>query len=147
MIIKRELYKYPLLLFDIIEVIFRTFILGWKNFVFLSNKKNRPQEANASVNGLHILKADSAGEIKCDACLICQTQCPAQCIHIEGQGNKLVNFKIEMLKCTFCGMCEEVCPIDAICLGPHEVRVGAAQQQWTFDQEILAYRKNINLNS
>jgi formate hydrogenlyase subunit 6/NADH:ubiquinone oxidoreductase subunit I len=67
--------------------------------------------------GEHRLKKDEVGRMKCVACLMCQTACPAECIQIVGAPSPWpdrekipVVFNIDMLKCIYCGMCEEACP-------------------------------------
>jgi formate hydrogenlyase subunit 6/NADH:ubiquinone oxidoreductase subunit I len=71
--------------------------------------------------GVHRLNRDEAGRVRCVACFMCSTACPADCIHIEGAASPWddrekypVKFDIDELRCIFCGMCEEACPVDAI---------------------------------
>ena len=73
--------------------------------------------------GAHRLNKDAFGHVKCVACELCATACPAFCIHIvpapappdwEGRERFPVKFEIDMLRCIFCGFCEEACPEDAI---------------------------------
>lgn len=71
--------------------------------------------------GRHILKAREDGTLKCVACYMCQTACPADCIKIEaGEHPNLayekypVSFEIDMLRCVMCGFCVDACPKDAI---------------------------------
>jgi NADH-quinone oxidoreductase subunit I len=60
--------------------------------------------------------------IKCVACFMCATNCPAECITIEatarediGKAEKMPKrFDIDLLECVFCGYCVEACPHDAI---------------------------------
>jgi len=66
-----------------------------------------------------MLRDDSA--IRCTACMLCATACPARCIHItaeEGTDPKAEKFAsaftIDMLRCIYCGYCVEACPCDAI---------------------------------
>ena len=74
--------------------------------------------------GKHFLTRRPDGQIRCTACFLCATNCPAECIHIEaGQHptNEIekypVRFEIDILRCVFCGYCEEACPVDAIKAG------------------------------
>lgn len=67
------------------------------------------------------LNKDEQGRIKCVACEMCSTACPAKCISMEAGLSEWkdhekypVKFEIDMLRCILCGMCEEACPEDAI---------------------------------
>ena len=69
----------------------------------------------------HRLMLREDGQIRCTACLLCQTICPANCIEIlaEETEDKTVEkrpkiFNINELRCIFCGLCVEACPCDAI---------------------------------
>ncbi len=71
--------------------------------------------------GRHILKTRPDGTLRCVACYMCQTACPADCIKIEaGEHPNLayekypVSFEIDLLRCVFCGFCVDACPKDAI---------------------------------
>lgn len=71
--------------------------------------------------GLHRLNKDDQGRIKCVACEMCSSACPAHCITIEAEvspwddRDKIPKrYDIDLLRCIFCGMCEEACPEDAI---------------------------------
>lgn len=79
--------------------------------------KNMP----AGYRGKHRLTKREDGSVRCVACFMCATACPADCIAIvaEDVGDKTVekapaSFEIDLLKCVFCGMCVEACPVDAI---------------------------------
>ena len=71
--------------------------------------------------GRHILKAREDGTLKCVACYMCATACPADCIHIvAGEHPNLAYekyptvFEIDLLRCVMCGFCVDACPKDAI---------------------------------
>ena len=71
--------------------------------------------------GVHRLNRDEQGRVKCVACYMCATACPAHCIHIVGEQAPWtdrekypIKFDIDELRCIYCGMCEEACPVDAI---------------------------------
>lgn len=71
--------------------------------------------------GRHRLTTHEDGTVKCVACFMCQTNCPAKCIMIEA-GERLddkaekmpMRFDIDLLECIYCGYCVEACPLDAI---------------------------------
>lgn len=71
--------------------------------------------------GMHRLVPREDGKPRCVACFMCQTACPARCIHIVGgetddrsiEKYPLV-FEIDELRCVVCGLCVEACPCDAI---------------------------------
>ena len=71
--------------------------------------------------GRHILKVREDGTLKCVACYMCQTACPAECIKIEAGEHPVLAyekyptvFEIDELRCVFCGYCVDACPKDAI---------------------------------
>jgi NADH-quinone oxidoreductase subunit I len=94
--------------------------------------------------GVHRLNRDERGRVKCVACFMCATACPAHCIHIVGQESPWedrekypVKFDIDELRCIYCGMCEEACPVDAIELTYKYEIVGLTRQEMIFDKEKL----------
>lgn len=94
--------------------------------------------------GFHRLNRDERGRVKCVACMMCPTICPAKCIHIEAAESPWDDrekypkkFEIDELRCIFCGMCEEACPVDAIELTTEYDIVGLSRQEMVFDKEKL----------
>lgn len=85
-------------------------------------------QGNARLRTRHRLKIRSDGSPKCVACFLCQTACPAYCIHIEAAEyteNPVEKypavFDIDLARCVMCGMCVEACPEDAIAMDTQEI--------------------------
>jgi NADH-quinone oxidoreductase subunit I len=94
--------------------------------------------------GVHRLNRDDQGRVKCVACMLCATVCPAHCMDIVGdqapwadRDKYPTKFDIDELRCIYCGMCEEVCPVDAIELTSIYDLTGLSRQQLIFDREKL----------
>ena len=124
---------------------------------FLRNLKNtkkiptmqypeeRPKEITKRYRGIHRLTKYPDGEIKCVACYMCATACPAECIYIvakerdDGKEEKEPKiFNIDLLECVFCGMCVEACPKDAIRMDTGKITfVGRKREDFVLTKEKL----------
>ena len=100
----------------------------------------------ANYRGVHRLNKDENGRVKCVACMLCATACPAHCIDIVGETAPDTwddrekypkSFVIDELRCIYCGMCEEACPVDAIELTGFYDLTGLSREQMIFDKEKL----------
>ena len=100
----------------------------------------------ANYRGVHRLNKDENGRVKCVACMLCATACPAHCIDIVGatapdtwddREKYPENFVIDELRCIYCGMCEEACPVDAIELTGLYDLTGLSREQMIFDKTKL----------
>lgn len=124
----------------------------------LFNKKklltlNYPEEHyqyGPRFKGNHILTVKKDGSLRCTACMLCATNCPAQCIritadeHTDSEVEKYpISYEIDMLRCVFCGYCEEACPVDAIRLGPEWQTPGLSGSNFVYDIKHLAQRSHL----
>ncbi len=104
-----------------------------------------PEIANPLIyRGVHRLNRDEQGRVKCVACFLCATACPAHCIDIIGTESPWPDrekypesFTIDELRCIYCGMCEEACPVDAIELTSLYNLTGRSREEMVFDKEKL----------
>jgi NADH-quinone oxidoreductase subunit I len=94
--------------------------------------------------GVHRLNRDDQGRVKCVACYMCATACPAHCIDIVAAPSPWADrekypetFVIDELRCIYCGMCEEACPVDAIELTTLFDLTGLSREEMMFDKEKL----------
>lgn len=76
---------------------------------------------DAGYRAEHRLMLRDDDTVRCTACMLCATACPANCIHIEAaEGDRpeaekfAKQYTIDMLRCIYCGYCVEACPCDAI---------------------------------
>lgn len=96
--------------------------------------------------GVHRLNRDEKDRVKCVACMLCATACPAHCITIEAAAappewpdrDKFPqSFVLDELRCIYCGMCEEACPVDAIELTHIYDLTGPSRAEMMYDKEKL----------
>jgi NADH-quinone oxidoreductase subunit I len=98
----------------------------------------------ANYRGVHRLNRDVDGRVKCVACYMCSTACPAHCIDIVAAPSPWPDrekypemFVIDELRCIYCGMCEQACPCDAIELTSFCDLTGLTREEMMFDKEKL----------
>jgi len=91
------------------------------NIETLCYPEELPKDITTRYRGVHRLTKREDDTIRCVACFMCATACPAECIFIEateredGVDEKMpAKFSIDLLECVFCGGCVEACPCDAI---------------------------------
>lgn len=103
---------------------------------------------DAGYRSEHRLMLRDDDTIRCTACMLCATACPANCIHIEAaEGDRpeaekfATQYTIDMLRCIYCGFCVEACPCDAIRMDT-EKSVAAEFERADFIKDINYLRNN-----
>lgn len=121
-----------------------TFRHMFKKKITLQYPEKKREQRIENYRGVHRLNRDEKGRVACVACFMCETACPAHCIHIVGSESPWpdrekypVQFDIDELRCIYCGMCEEACPVDAIELTPEYDHVGRTREEMIYDKEKL----------
>lgn len=93
--------------------------------------------------GLHRLKKDEKGILKCVACGLCEAVCPAGVITVEAKetpdGRRFPErFLVEVTRCIFCGYCQEACPKDAIELTRNYEMTSYTREEFHMVRDVLA---------
>jgi NADH-quinone oxidoreductase subunit I len=114
------------------------------------NYPEEKYEYGPRFKGNHVLTVKKDGSIRCTACMLCATNCPAQCIkitaaeHDDPSVEKFpISYEIDVLRCIYCGFCEEACPVDAIRMGPEWQTAGLNGTKFAYDIQQLAYRPQL----
>jgi NADH-quinone oxidoreductase subunit I len=95
--------------------------------------------------GRHRLMQREDGSVRCVACQMCSTVCPADCIEIEAAEHPdpsiekyPESFTIDLLRCVYCGLCEEACPCDAIRMDTGIYEIAAdSREKFVVDKDFL----------
>src|SRR3984957_5499919 len=98
----------------------------------------------AIYRGVHRLNRDEEGRVKCVACYMCSTACPAHCIDIVAAPSPWPDrekypetFVLAQPRRIYCGMCEQACPVDAIELTTLFDLTGMSREEMLYDKEKL----------
>lgn len=125
--------------------------LTGKRKMLTLNYPEEKYEYSPRFKGSHILTVKKDGSIRCTACMLCATNCPADCItivaseHEDPRVEKFpISYEIDTLRCVYCGFCEEACPVDAVRMGPEWQMAGLNGADFVHDIRHLAYRKELS---
>jgi NADH-quinone oxidoreductase subunit I len=132
-----------------VPMMIKGLIISLREFVRKPITFNYPEQkpkVSERFRGEHRLTKDEDGKMKCVACYMCATACPALCITIEAEAappdwegrDKIPRvFEIDMLKCIYCGYCVEACPKEAIEMTNKVPQVYRTRQEFIYDREKL----------
>ena len=137
----------------------------WFDALFKASRTTQyPEEQTAqrveNYRGVHRLNRDPDGRVACVACFMCETACPAECIHIVAEEDPEATveweklpavYEIDLLRCVFCGYCVDACPKEAIIMSrEHEmafvnrdeavVGIDDLRQKGPIEEEDIGYR-------
>ncbi len=151
----REKAYLPAILIGM-KITMKRFIEGFffrKHNTILYPEKKR--DYSDRFRGAHFISVDKNKTENCTACFLCETICPAECIHIVAEERdeaenvygvkkekKPVSFDIDLLRCCFCGFCEEACPKDAIKLSTNYEMATYNREDAIFDLNHLTRPMN-----
>lgn len=147
--ISQKLYVFALMagMWITLKRFFKGFVLGHKwTIMYPEEKRNYSQR----FRGAHFISVDKNKTENCTACFLCETVCPAECIHIIAEERpeetntygvmkekKPASFDIDLLRCCFCGFCEEACPKDAIKLSRNYEMATSTREAAIYDLDKL----------
>ncbi len=134
-------------------------LFGQKDVATIQYPEER-REYSERTRGRHILTTRDDGSLRCVACYMCETACPADCITIVAEEDpeatvewekRPLSFEIDLLRCVFCGYCVDACPKQALVMSRHHemafttreeaiVGIEDLKQKGPIEDQDLGYR-------
>jgi NADH-quinone oxidoreductase subunit I len=81
-----------------------------------------------------LVRDPETGTHRCIVCMMCDQDCPSNCIAVEGEkregvkGKVLTAYYLDFTRCSLCGICVEVCPTGALCYS-HEYELAGFSRE------------------
>jgi len=86
-----------------------------------------------------LVRDPQTGSHRCIVCMMCDQDCPSNCITVRGEkregvkGKVLTEYLLDFTKCSLCGICVEVCPTKALDYSNDYELAGFTSQEFHFD--------------
>jgi NADH-quinone oxidoreductase subunit I len=86
-----------------------------------------------------LVKDPETGSHRCIVCMMCDQDCPSNCITVVGEkreGEKrktLTSYRLDFTKCSLCGICVEVCPTQALDFSDEYELAGFTREEYHYD--------------
>ena len=79
------------------------------------------------------------GTHRCIVCMLCDRDCPSNCITVVGEtregvkGKVLTAYRLDFTKCSLCGICVEVCPTNALGYSNEYELAGFSREEFHYE--------------
>ena len=86
-----------------------------------------------------LVRDPETGNHRCIVCMMCDRDCPSNCITVVGEtregvkGKVLTAYHLDFTKCSLCGICVEVCPTRALRYSPEYELAGFTREEFSYD--------------
>jgi NADH-quinone oxidoreductase subunit I len=86
-----------------------------------------------------LVKDPETGTHRCIVCMMCDRDCPSNCITVLGEtregvkGKVLTAYHLDFTKCSLCGICVEVCPTNALCYSREYELAGFRREEYHYN--------------
>jgi NADH-quinone oxidoreductase subunit I len=125
-------------------------VLGKEHVTIQYPEQRKPYSRR--FRGVHVLTQRADGTLKCVACYLCETACPAECITIEAAEvpdksiEKVASrYEIDLSRCIFCGFCVDACPEEALIMSrEYDLTTSERDGQTSYGIERLTTRPEID---
>ena len=86
-----------------------------------------------------LVRDPETGTHRCIVCMLCDRDCPSNCITVVGEtregvkGKVLTAYRLDFTKCSLCGICVEVCPTNALGYSNEYELAGFSREEFHYE--------------
>jgi len=86
-----------------------------------------------------LVRDQESGTHRCIVCMMCDQDCPSNCITVQGEkregvkGKVLTAYLLDYTKCSLCGICVEVCPTSALDFSGEYELAGFSREEFHYN--------------